>query len=194
MNFGNAVFMKSAAGPEQFIHDARSQVVFAGRSNVGKSSVINTLTGRKNLARVGNTPGKTTHVNYFLIDEKFMLVDLPGYGYSKRSDAEKRRWADLMEAYFQQYDVITLGVLVVDIRHEPTVLDRQMAAYFQQTCVPWLVLANKADKLKAREIEGSLEAIKKTLVLDDSVALIPFSAEKGLGKAGLAAEIALRVI
>ena len=193
MNFSNAEFLKSAAGPGQFIRDARGQIVFAGRSNVGKSSVINTLTGRKNLARVGNTPGKTTHVNYFAIDGKILLVDLPGYGYSKRSAAEKRRWADLMEAYFRQYDIITLGVLVVDARHEPTVLDRQMASYFQQTCVPWIVLANKADKLKPRELEGSLETIKRILVLDDSVALIPFSAEKRIGKAEFAGEIERRV-
>ncbi len=193
MNFSNAVFLKSAAEPGQFIRDGRPQVVFAGRSNVGKSSVINALTGRRNLARVGNTPGKTTHVNYFSIDESFMLVDLPGYGYSKKSDAEKRRWAELMETYFKQYDAITLGVLVVDARHEPTELDRQMASYFQQTCVPWAVIANKTDKLKPREIEHSLETIKKTLVLDASVALIPFSAEKRAGRSELQAEILNRI-
>ena len=193
MNFLNAEFLKSAAEPEQFIRDSRGQVVFAGRSNVGKSSVINTLTGRKNLARVGNTPGKTTHVNYFAANEKVLLVDLPGYGYSKRSASEKRRWAGLMEAYFRQYSVITLGVLVLDARHAPTGLDRQMAAYFQQTCVPWAVLANKTDKLKPSEISDSLKTIKSTLVLDDSVALIPFSAEKKLGQAELAAEIERRL-
>ena len=189
MNFSKAEFLISAAGPGQFIRDGRGQVVFAGRSNVGKSSVINTLTGRKNLARVGNTPGKTEHVNYFSVDSRLLLVDLPGYGYSKRSASEKKRWAELMESYFRQFDVITMGVLVLDSRHEPTVLDKQMAAYFQQTCLPWAVLANKADKLKPTELEESLARIKRTLVLDDAVPLIPFSAVKGQGKTELASVI-----
>lgn len=193
MNFGNAEFVKSAASPAQFIQDGRGQVVFAGRSNVGKSSVINTLTGRKNLARVGNTPGKTSHVNYFLLDDRIYFVDLPGYGYSKRSVSEKQRWAELMEAYFQQFELIALGVLVVDARHEPSALDRQMAAYFQQTCLPWAVLANKADKLKPREVAESLERIRSALVLDESVPLIAFSAEKRDGKNAFLAELLRRI-
>ena len=111
-------------GGEDFIRDGLPQFAFAGRSNVGKSSVINRLVGRKNLAYVGASPGKTTQVNYFLIDRRAYLVDLPGYGYARVSQAEKERWAKLMESYFQEEaDRITTGVLIVDIRHKPTAND-----------------------------------------------------------------------
>ena len=111
-------------GREDFLRDGLPQFAFAGRSNVGKSSVINRLVGRKNLAYVGASPGKTTQVNYFLIDRRAYLVDLPGYGYAKVSQAEKERWAQLMESYFQEEaDRITAGVLIVDIRHKPTAND-----------------------------------------------------------------------
>jgi len=182
MNLHNAAFILSAAGPEQFIRDGRPQYVFAGRSNVGKSSVINRLLNRRNFARVGETPGKTVYVNYFLIDEKVWFVDLPGYGYAKVSQAEKHRWAGLMESYFQEMDAITRGFLIVDARHTPTSDDVTMAAWFQQTCVPFAVIANKADKLKPRELPACLDDIRMTLVLDERNRLIPFSAVTGLGR------------
>ena len=193
MNLSNAAFKLSAYAPEQFIRDDRPQVVFAGRSNVGKSSVINALTGRKSLARVGNAPGKTRSANYFLLDNRLYFVDLPGYGYAKVSHGMKEAWAELMESFFQEFDCISLGVMVVDARHKPTALDVDMAGYFQQTCLPWMVLANKADKLKKNELARQLEVIKTTLVLDESVPLIAFSGENSLGKDKAVAAILERV-
>jgi len=182
MNLHRAEFVLSAAGPDQFIRDGRPQFVFAGRSNVGKSSVINKLLNRKNFARVGETPGKTVYVNYFLIDETVYFVDLPGYGYARVSQAEKRRWAGLMESYFMSFGLITRGFLIVDARHTPTADDQTMAAYFQQTCVPFSVIANKTDKLKAGQLPERLDDIRNTLVLDKSNELLPFSAKTGQGR------------
>ena len=183
LNFAKAEFVRSAGRREDFIRDGLPQFAFAGRSNVGKSSVINRLVGRKNLAYVGASPGKTTQVNYFLIDRRAYLVDLPGYGYAKVSRSEKERWARLMETYFQrEADAITTGVLIVDIRHKPTENDLVMHDWFRQSGCPEIVVANKLDKLKKREIESNLLTIRETLELDDSVKLIPFSAEKGEGK------------
>ena len=150
---------------------------------MGKSSVINRLVGRKNLAYVGASPGKTTHINYFLIDQKAYLVDLPGYGYAKVSRSEKERWARLMETYFQrEADAITTGVLIVDIRHKPTANDLVMHDWFRQTGCPEIVVANKLDKLKKSQVEPALELIRETLELTERDILIPFSAEKGSGK------------
>ena len=189
INFNKVEFVRSAAAASQFIRSSQPAVVFAGKSNVGKSSVINRLLNRKNFARVGNTPGKTVHVNYFLIDEKLYFVDLPGYGYADVSQKERERWADLMEAFFAESGLMTLGVHIVDARHKPTAGDVQMAQWFQQSGCPFLVLANKLDKLKKSEIEKNLALIRETLELDDSVPLIPFSAETGQGRETLLAEI-----
>ena len=182
INFNRADFVRSAASPEQFLRDGRKQVAFAGRSNVGKSSVINRLLNRKNLARVGASPGKTTQVNYFNIDDKLYLVDLPGYGYAKVSKAERERWGRLMENYFQSSGLIDLGVLIVDARHAPTVDDATMCEFFRASGCPMLVVANKVDKLKRSEIEPNLARIRETLGLKESETLVPFSAEKGDGK------------
>ena len=189
INFNKVEFVRSAASASQFIRSSRPAVVFAGKSNVGKSSVINRLLNRKNFARVGNTPGKTVHVNYFLIDEKLCFVDLPGYGYADVSRSEKERWSSLMEAFFAESDLMTLGVHIVDARHKPTAADVQMVQWFQQSGCPFLVLANKLDKLKKSEIEKNLQLIRETLSLDDAVPLIPFSAETGQGRETLLAEI-----
>ena len=189
INFGRAEFVRSAAAPSQFIRSSRPAVVFAGKSNVGKSSVINRLLNRKNFARVGNTPGKTVHVNYFLIDEKLYFVDLPGYGYADVSRSEKERWSSLMEAFFAESDLMTLGVHIVDARHKPTAADVQMVQWFQQSGCPFLVLANKLDKLKKSEIEPNLAMIRETLSLGEEIPLIPFSAETGQGRETLLAEL-----
>ena len=181
MNLHKAEFIRSAAHKKDFIHDGRPQITLAGRSNVGKSSVINRLLDRKNFARVGNAPGKTSHVNYFLIDQKLYFVDLPGYGYAKVSKAEKARWASLMEDYFSDGQ-ITIGLLIVDARHKPTADDQIMAQWFQEMECPFLVVANKRDKLKKSEVEGNLARIRETLRLTEREQLIPFSAEKGTGK------------
>ena len=189
MNIHNIKFIRSVAALSDCPGDGLPQVAFAGRSNVGKSSVINRLLLRKNFARVGEAPGKTTHINFFLLDEALYLVDLPGYGYAKVPQAEKERWAKLIEGYFADPSWITLGVLIVDARHKPTENDITMARFFQNTGKPYLVVANKLDKLKKSEIEPNLALIRETLHLDDSVELIPFSAEKGMGRETLLARV-----
>ena len=177
MNIQNTEFVISAAKKSDFPRDHLPQVVFAGRSNVGKSSVINCLLGRKNFARVGNSPGKTTHINYFLVDRQLYLVDLPGYGYAKVSQAER-----LIEQWFQDPSLMTLGVQIVDARHKPTADDCTMIECFKQSGKPYIVVANKLDKLKKSEIEPNLLQIRNTLQIDESVKVIPFSAEKKIGR------------
>lgn len=189
LNINKAEFIKSAAAPSGFIRDALPNIVFSGKSNVGKSSVINRLLNRKNFARVGQSPGKTVHVNYFLIDKKVYFVDLPGYGYAKVSKAERERWGKLMEQFFAVDRLIDLGVMIVDSRHKPTADDVTMAEWFKSTGCPLVVVANKADKLKKSEIEPNLELIRLTLGLDNSTPLILFSAEKGSGREALMSHI-----
>ena len=189
INFNKAEFILSAVQPGAFLRDGRPQVAFAGRSNVGKSSVINRLLNRKNFARVGATPGKTTQVNYFLIDGRIYFTDLPGYGYAKVSKEERDRWGRLMENYFQEQGLITRGVLIVDARHKPTADDVTMCTWFKESGCPLIVVANKLDKLKKNEIEPNLQRIWDTLELPDTAALIPFSAEKGIGKTELLSAI-----
>lgn len=182
LNVHKAEFVRSAADPKDFPRDPLPQIAFAGRSNVGKSSVINRLLNRKNFARVGAAPGKTTHINYFRIDEKLYLVDLPGYGYAKVSKAEKDRWAKLIQSWFDDPELMTLGILIVDARHKPTENDITMAEYFQNSQKPWAVVVNKLDKLKKSEIEPNMALIRDTLKLSEDVKVIPFSAEKGTGR------------
>lgn len=189
LNVNKAEFIKSAANPKDFIRSELPNIVFSGKSNVGKSSVINRLLNRKNFARVGQSPGKTIHVNYFLIDKKVYFVDLPGYGYAKVSQSERDRWGRLMENYFAEPDMINLGVMIVDSRHKPTADDVTMAQWFKGAECPLVVVANKCDKLKKSEIEPNMKLIRETLELPDNVKLIPFSAEKGNGKEQLMAEI-----
>ena len=185
LHFAKTEFVRAAASPEQFLRDGRPQIVFAGRSNVGKSSVINRLVGRKNLAYVGASPGKTTQIHYFCTDGQVYLVDLPGYGYARVGREEKERWGKLMEAYFQDEGrLITLGVLIVDARHKPTEDDRTMHDWFRGTGCPELVVANKADKLRPRETEEALALIRQTLELEEAPLL--FSSEKGTGREALA--------
>lgn len=182
INFNKAEFILSAVKQSAFIRDGRPQIAFAGRSNVGKSSVINRLLNRKNFARVGATPGKTTQVNYFLIDRKVYFTDLPGYGYAKVSKEERDRWGRLMENYFQEPGLISLGILIVDARHKPTADDVTMCNWFKDSGCPLIVVANKLDKLKKSEIEPNLNVIREVLDLPETAALVPFSAEKGIGK------------
>ena len=168
LNLNKAEFLKSAVSPSGFLAADLPCIVFAGKSNVGKSSVINRLLNRRNFARVGSQPGKTVHVNYFCIDGRAYFVDLPGYGYAS---------------------VATLGVMIVDARHKPTADDETMAAWFHSTGCPMVVVANKCDKLKKSEIEPNLARIRATLLLPDDAVLLPFSAEKGTGREALLGEI-----
>lgn len=189
INFNKAEFILSAASAQQFIRDGLPQLAFAGRSNVGKSSVINRLVNRKNFARVGASPGKTSQINYFKIDGRLYLVDLPGYGYAKVSKTERDRWGRLMENYFQSAGLIALGVQIVDARHKPTADDVTMLNFFVETGCPVVIVANKLDKLKVREVEPNLACIRETLALRDDEPVVPFSAEKGTGKEQLIAAI-----
>ena len=185
MTLHNAEFIRSVTAVADCPKDGLPQIAFAGKSNVGKSSVINKLLLRKNFARVGEAPGKTTHINFFRIDNKLYLVDLPGYGYAKVPMAEKERWGKLMEKYFAAEDTIDYGVMIVDARHKPTANDVIMADYFKASGKPFVVVANKMDKLKKSEIEPNLACIRETLTLPETVELIPFSAENGLGREAL---------
>lgn len=181
MNLHNVEFLISAARPADFPGKRLPEIAFAGKSNVGKSSVINRLLNRKNFARVGEKPGKTIHVNYFTIDKKCYFVDLPGYGYAKVSQAEKDRWGKLMEDYFAA-GRIDLGIMIVDCRHAPTNNDVTMARWFLDSGCPFVVVANKLDKVKKSQIEGNLAVIRQDLELPEECPVIPFSAEKGDGK------------
>ena len=181
MNFQNVEFLISAASPKDFPKKRLPEIAFAGKSNVGKSSVINRLLQRKNFARVGEKPGKTIHVNYFTVDSKCYFVDLPGYGYAKVSQSEKERWGKLMEDYFAA-GRIDLGIMIVDARHAPTNNDITMASWFIQSGCPFVVVANKLDKVKKSELKGNLATIRADLELPEECQVIPFSAEKGDGR------------
>ena len=181
MNFNNVEFLTSAASPRNFPEKRIPEIAFSGKSNVGKSSVINRILQRKNFARVGEKPGKTVHVNYFTIDSKCWFVDLPGYGYAKVSQQEKERWGKLMEDYFAAQR-IDLGVFIVDSRHAPTANDITMANWFMESGCPFVVVANKLDKLKKSELIPNIQRIRDVLQLPESVSVIPFSAEKGTGR------------
>ncbi len=194
LNVQKAEFIRSAAKREDFPRDTLPQVVFSGRSNVGKSSVINRLLNRKNLARVGSAPGKTTHINYFLIDEKLYLVDLPGYGYAKVSKTERDRWGRLIETWFADTSLMTLGVMLVDIRHKPTADDCVMAEWFKASGKPFLIVANKQDKIKKSELIPNTQRIRETLGLPEETLVIPFSAEKGVGRQELLEQVITHMV
>lgn len=189
VNWNRAEFIRSAVKPADFPRDGLPQIVFSGRSNVGKSSVINRLLNRKNFARVGAAPGKTTHINYFRIDEAIYFVDLPGYGYAKVSQAERARWGKLIEAWFADSSLMALGVMLVDLRHKPTADDITMGGWYAASGKPYVVVANKLDKVKKSELQDKIVCIRETLELPEHVKVIPFSAEKGDGKQELVREI-----
>ena len=191
-NLHNAAFRKSVVSRKDFMTD-RPAIVFAGKSNVGKSSVLNRLLNRKNFARVGNTPGKTVHINYFDIDGKVYFVDLPGYGYANVAKAERDRWGALMEQFFAAPGAITLGIQIVDARHKPTADDVTMARWFLDTGCPMIVVANKMDKLKKSEYEPNDRCIRETLELPEDTPVLLFSAEKGSGRDELLALIQSRI-
>jgi GTP-binding protein len=188
MNLQKVEFLISAAATRDFPGNRLPEIAFAGKSNVGKSSVINRLLQRKNFARVGDKPGKTIHVNYFTVDKKCYFVDLPGYGYAKVSQSEKERWGKLMEDYFAA-GRIDLGILIVDYRHPPTNNDITMARWFLDSGCRFVVVANKMDKLKKSELEPNLQIIRRDLELPEECPIIPFSAEKGNGREELLRQI-----
>lgn len=180
LNLHNAEFIKSAADAGGLLSDYLPKIVFSGKSNVGKSSVINRVLNRSNFARVGSSPGKTVHVNYFKIDGRVYFVDLPGYGYAKVAKTEKARWSRLMEYFFANTE-FRLGVMIVDSRHKPTADDVTMAAWFRDTGMPVIIVANKCDKVKKSQLEDNISLIRETLALEGAE-IIPFSAETGEGR------------
>ena len=173
----NPKFEVSAVGPKQYPKGSLPEIVLVGKSNVGKSSFINTMLNRKNLARTSNTPGKTRQINFYNIDNNFYFVDLPGYGYSKMSKEEKVISGKYIEEYLEKRDNIRLIILVLDIRHKPTADDILMYKYILKTNLPYIVVTNKADKIAVTKVDTAVEEIKKYLGLSYTT-ILPFSAER----------------
>lgn len=183
INFQNAKFEKSAVAKNQYPdRPDMLEFAFAGRSNVGKSSMINKVLNRKSLARVSGTPGKTITINFYNIDEKIYMVDLPGYGYAKRSKEEIAKWGSMMEDYLANRETLVQTILLVDSRHTPTQQDVQMAEWIRHYHERLIVIATKMDKLKKREIEERLEDIAETLELTEDDILVPFSTANDEGR------------
>ena len=176
----------SAVRPSQF-QTGLPEVLFCGRSNVGKSSMINCLLGRKSMARTSEKPGKTATINYYEIDGKLFLVDLPGYGYARVSQGEKEKWAKFMEAYFAFAGEKKLAVSLVDLRHKPTADDLDMAAFLEQASIPYWVVATKADKLSKTAVAENLEALKKTYEEFNPARIVAFSSKTRQGREELVA-------
>lgn len=164
-------------GPKQYPKGDAPEVVLVGKSNVGKSSFINTMINRKNLARTSSTPGKTRQINFYNIDEKFYFVDLPGYGYSKMSKQEKVTSGKYIEEYLQKRENIALVILLLDIRHKPTEDDMLMYDYILRSNLPFMVVTSKADKIAVTKVDGEVERIKEILGISYST-ILPFSAER----------------
>ena len=181
MNYNNAIFEKSFGTAEQLEASDLPEICFCGRSNVGKSSLINRVLGRKSIARVSSKPGKTVTVNFYRVGD-FRLVDLPGYGYAKVPFSEKSRWADLMEGYFQSGRNIKMAFQLIDMRHPATEFDISMLDFMSQVGIPYTVVLTKSDKLNKTETQNRLALIKEELgEFADGVQIIPFSAQKNDG-------------
>ena len=182
INYQNVNLVMSAGFPEQFPQDGLPQIAFSGRSNVGKSSLINTLLGRKSLARVSGQPGKTITANFYNIDRKYYLVDLPGYGFAKRPDAEREKWSTLMGAYFDNNPNLKLVVQLIDLKVGPTKDDDQMLSWLYETRTPYIIAATKADKLNVTERKKNLDLLEADQMILDGTHVIAFSALKGDGR------------
>lgn len=188
MNFNNIKFETSYGVSSQLPQSAPAEIAFAGRSNVGKSSLINKLFNRKNLARVSSVPGKTVTINFFDCDG-VKIVDLPGYGYAKVSHSEKKRWAELMEGYFNSQRNIKLVFQLVDMRHTPSEQDYDMMRFMRHNGIPFVVVMTKCDKLNKTEFAKRGEEIKTELEEFGEVKTIPFSAIKGTGAEEIKSEM-----
>ncbi|MCI8291875.1 MAG: YihA family ribosome biogenesis GTP-binding protein [Clostridia bacterium] len=174
----NPVLTVSAVSPKQYPQDDLPEIVLVGKSNVGKSSFINTLVNRKKLARTSSEPGKTRQINFYNMDNQFYLVDLPGYGYSKMSKQEQAKVGGFIEEYLQKSKKISLIVFVIDIRHEPTANDKLMYDYIFKTNLPCLVIANKADKIAITKVNDTVEYLQETLNPLKDITFLPFSSER----------------
>lgn len=181
MDFSKAQFQRAYGTFAQLPESVNPEIVFSGRSNVGKSSLINKVFNRKNLARVSSVPGKTVTINFYSLGEDVSIVDLPGYGYAKVAKSEKQRWADMMEGYFNSGRNIRLVIQLVDMRHPPTKDDLMMIDFLSYNGYPFIVALTKSDKLNKTEYNNRLEGIKTELEGVDSERIIPFSAVNGEG-------------
>ena len=180
MNFQNAAFEAAFGRADQLPASSLPELVFSGRSNVGKSSLINKLVNRKALARVSAKPGKTATINFYRL-QQCRLVDLPGYGYAKVSAEEKKRWASLVEGYFAQERKIACVVQIIDMRHPPTEDDLHMISFLAEEGFPFVIVATKSDKLNKTEYKNREEALKDFFITLENVPVLPFSAETGVG-------------
>lgn len=182
MKVTTAQFVISAVKSEQYPQLDLPEIALAGRSNVGKSSFINKMINRKNLARTSQKPGKTQTLNFYLINEQFFFVDVPGYGYAKVSKAERAKWGQMIESYFLERKQLKGALLIVDIRHKPTNDDVTMYDWFKYYEIPVIVIATKLDKIPRGKRDQHIKIIKTTLNLEKDVPIIPFSSETGEGK------------
>ncbi len=182
MNYNKVEFEAAFGTLKQIPQSDLPEIVFAGRSNVGKSSMLNRLFNRKNLARVSSVPGKTITINFFKVENDVRIVDLPGYGYAKVAKGEKRRWAEMMEGYFQSPRNIKLVVQLVDMRHKPSEDDYIMMRFLQDAGLPFIVAATKSDKLNKTQYNERKNALREELAeFGDNITILPFSSEKGEG-------------
>lgn len=182
MNINNARFEKGAVKPEQYPDNDIPEITFVGRSNVGKSSLINVLLNRKNLAKVASKPGRTREINFYNVDDTVYFVDLPGYGYAKVSKEVKYAWSESIETYLNTSKKLKMIVMVVDIRHTPTDDDKMMNKWLVNSSLPYLVVATKMDKIPRSKLKERLLDISGTLKLDSNTPLVPFSAETKEGR------------
>ncbi len=174
----NPEFTISAVSPKQYPKDNLPEIVLVGKSNVGKSSFINTLVNRKKLARTSSEPGKTRQINFYNMDNKFYFVDLPGYGYSKMSKKEQEKVGQFIEEYLQKSKKIALIIFVIDIRHEPTANDKLMYDYIFKANLPCIVIANKADKIGITKVEDMVIGLQRNLNPLNDIIFLPFSSER----------------
>ncbi len=190
----NPKFEISAVSPKQYPTNQLPEIVLAGKSNVGKSSFINTLINRKSLARTSSTPGKTRQINFYNMDNIFYFVDLPGYGYSKMSKQEQLKVGQFIEKYLSIRENIQLIILILDIRHNPTEDDKLMYNYIKSTNIPFIIVANKADKIAITKVDNATEEIKKELKILEGTEIIPFSSERRIYSEKIWEEISKMII
>ncbi|SDN57578.1 GTP-binding protein [Paenibacillus sp. yr247] len=182
MKVNQAEFIISAVGPSQYPEDALPEIALAGRSNVGKSSLINCLISRKNLARTSSQPGKTQTLNYYKINQDLYFVDLPGYGYAKVSKTKREQWGKFIESYLMNRETLRLVMQLVDLRHPPSKDDQAMYEWLRHNDVPVIVIATKADKIPKSRWPKHIKIVRETLGMDKGVQPLMFSSELGLGK------------
>lgn len=182
MKIKHAEFLISAVGSAQLPTDALPEIALAGRSNVGKSSLINTMIERKNLARTSSVPGKTQQMNYYRINNQLYFVDLPGYGFAKVSKSQREKWGRMIENYLLSREHLKLVLHIIDARHPPTADDQSMYEWLQHFGLPVIIVATKMDKLRKTHVTRHLKIIRQTLQLENEIPLIAFSSETGLGR------------